>query len=176
MFIVIIPKVKNPSNLSQFRPISLCNVVFKIASNVLANRLKKILPEVVSKEQLAFVPGRLITDSVITAYECLHFMKNNRSKKNSHYALKFDMRKAYDRLEWDYLQVIMKKLGFAQRFVDTIMRGVCIVSFLVLFNGAKTKIFNPSRGICQGDPLSPYLFLLAGVMTLSKCAKLGLQV
>jgi hypothetical protein len=152
-FIVLIPKVQNPTFLSQYHPISLCNLVFKIASKVLANRLKQILPQIVSEEQLAFVSGRLITDNVIAAYECLHFMKNNRSKKNGHCALKLDMKKAYDRVEWIYLEAIMKKLGVSPRFVDTLMRGVRSVTFSVLLNGGRTKEFRPSRGIRQGDPI-----------------------
>jgi hypothetical protein len=160
-FIVLIPKVQNPTSLSQYRPISLFNVVFKIASKVLANRLKQILPQIVSEEQSAFVSGPLITDNVITTYECLHFMKNNRSKKNGHCALKLDMKKAYDRVEWTYLETIMKKLGVSPRFVDTVMRCVSSVTFSVILNGGRTEEFRPSRGIRQGDPISPYLFLLA---------------
>jgi hypothetical protein len=122
-FIVLIPKVQNPTHLSQYHPISLGNVICKIASKVLANRLKQILPEIISEEQSAFVSGRLITDNVITAYECLHFMKNNRSKRNGHCALKLNMKKAYDRLEWSYLEEIMKKQGLSHKFLDTVMRG-----------------------------------------------------
>jgi hypothetical protein len=94
-------------------------VVFNIASRMIVNRLKKILPEIVLEELPEFVPGRLIKYNVIMAYECWQLMKNNRRKKNSHYALKLYMQKAYDHLGWDYLEAIMKKLGFALRFVHT---------------------------------------------------------
>ena len=88
-------------------------------------------------------------------------MKRTRSKNNSYCALKLDMMKAYDRLEWPYLKAIMAKLGLAQAWIDIVMAMVSSVSFSVLFNGEKLESFKPSRGIWQGDPISRYIFLIA---------------
>jgi hypothetical protein len=147
MFIVLIPKVQNHVSLSQFRPISLCNVVYKIISKALANRLKRVLPNIISEEKSTFFPGRIITDNTMVAYECLHFIWSKRLKKNAYCSLKLDMMKAYDRVKWSYLEAIMLKLGFHMNWVDKIMKCVKSVSFSILFNGEQLQEFKPSRGI-----------------------------
>lgn len=95
-FITLIPKVKQPEYVKEFRPISLCNVVYKLISKCIANRIKLVLTDVIDPAQSAFVPGRLITDNALVAFESFHWMKYNKSKYRGTCALKLDMSKVYD--------------------------------------------------------------------------------
>ncbi|KAL0403939.1 UNVERIFIED_CONTAM: hypothetical protein Sradi_2034700 [Sesamum radiatum] len=103
--VVLIPKCDAPETVGQLRPISLCNVTIRIASKCIANRLKGFLDSIISQTQSAFIPGRLITDNVLLAFEVNHYLKiSTRAKVNS-VALKLDMSKAYDMVEWPFSEV-----------------------------------------------------------------------
>ena len=158
--IVLIPKNQQPETLADMRPIALCNVLYKIVSKMLTNRMKIVLPTVISNAQSAFIPGRAITDNIIISAEVMQFLKRKRQGKHGSAALKIDMSKAYDRIEWKFLQDVMLKMGFAGKWVELIMLCVSTVRYNVIRNGKEVGPIIPSRGLRQGDPLSPYLFIL----------------
>ncbi|KAM1807098.1 hypothetical protein ACFX11_030156 [Malus domestica] len=114
--LVLIPKVKCPKNMSQYRPIALCNVIYKIIAKVLTNRLKKVMPKVIGENQSAFVAGKQIQDNILVVHEALHSLLHQKKGDHPGMAIKLDMAKAYNRIEWDFLLGMMSSLGFAPLF------------------------------------------------------------
>ncbi|XP_043698525.1 uncharacterized protein LOC122649220 [Telopea speciosissima] len=123
-FLCLVPKCTNPETADQYKPISLCAVAVKIISRIMANRLKDALEILMSPVQSAFIPGRSISDYIFVAHEVFNYINKKKKGKHKYLALKLDMRKAYDRVEWDFIEQLLLRFGFADHWVNLALSGV----------------------------------------------------
>ena len=157
--VTLVPKVSEACNMKQFRPISLINCSLKMFSKLLTNRLGKVAQRLVATNQSAFIKGRYILESVVVANEIVHSLHRNKEKG---VIIKLDYEKAYDRVSWEFLFEVLNTRGFSPNWIHWIKCLVVGGSVGILVNGEETPYFKPSKGLRQGDPLSPLLFNLVG--------------
>ncbi|XP_071687780.1 uncharacterized protein [Rutidosis leptorrhynchoides] len=156
-FITLIRKVHNPSGIKDFKPISLIGVVYKIIAKILASRLVKVIDKIISKEQTAFIRGRQILDGPLILNETIDWYKKCKKKLM---IMKIDFEKAYDTVSWDFLQYMLRVLRFGDVRRSWIRMCLHSARTSILINGSPTNEFEVRRGLRQGDPLNPFLFLI----------------
>ncbi|XP_020688765.1 uncharacterized protein LOC110104129 [Dendrobium catenatum] len=177
--VVLIPKTSNPDRPSMYRPISLCQTIYKIVAKVLVNRMQSLLPNLISEEQAAFVPGRSISDHCLLGQEVLNKFKVSRSNPGW-MAVKVDMEQAYEKMSWRTLELVLSRMGFPLKFRSWVLSCIRSPRFSIMVNRQLTGAITAECGFRQGCPLSPYLFILCSELISlqfhQRFPKMGVQL
>lgn len=169
-FIVLLQKSKPAKNFNHYRPTSLCNFSYKIVSKLIVNRMKTLLPRIISPNQGTFVEGQWIAENTVVAQELAHKVRKHKGK-NGLMLVKLDLKKAYDCLEWGFVDKALETWGFSSEVRRLIFNCISSVEYEILVNGSSVGKVEPARGLRQGDPLSPYLFILCAEVLSRLVAK-----
>lgn len=154
----LIPKTTTAQTMKDYRPIACCNLLYKVISKVLANRLKIIFPAAVEANQCAFITERLLLENVLLASELVTGYHKTTNKEKC--AIKFDISKAFDTVKWSFITSVLQAMGLPPQFIQWIRLCISTAAFSVAVNGSLEGFFTSARGIRQGCSLSPYLYVI----------------
>lgn len=151
----LIPKSSHAESVGDYRPIACCNTIYKVISKMLCSRLKLVLPSIIAMNQSAFVAGRTIVQNILICQDLVRIYNRKNTKKSC--LLKIDLKKAYDSVEWGFVEEMLYGLQFPYKFIKRVMGCITTTQYVIAINGGVYGNIKGRRGLRQADPIFPPL-------------------